>query len=135
MAFVNEEIPPKDKAKIDTDKMKKMAGIYHSSDPYRWAIDRERDVFLIFLRGGSPEIPTYYSLCTQGEIAVFNVSWRGEGNKYTGVQLSCTVSNLRVSEALQPRINEIKQLIREALDEHCQFADRSYVTNVNIEFQ
>lgn len=135
MAFLTEEISINDKAKIDINKMKLTAGIYYAPEPSCWAIDRDRDAFVMFLGGGGPEIPKFYILSLGGQVVVFEANWTGEGNWTTGIQLSCTVSNLRIPVAIEARKEEIKQIIREALEEYCEFGNRRAVTNVTVEFK
>lgn len=134
MAFINEEISAEDKRKINLEKIKNIAGISKASELWLWTIDRERDVFLLYLLGGDTKRPACYALILKDEIVTFNANLKGDGNRKTGVKVFWKVFNLRISQTLEVQREEIKQLICEALDTY-GFGKRDSVIDVNVEFE
>ena len=63
MSFVNEDIPEEDNQRIDFSKFKHPRSSTRGVQPGRWSIDRERDVFLIWIvDGGEDEQDAKYFL-------------------------------------------------------------------------
>lgn len=143
MAFVNEKISDQDKQVVSSivnyEAIKAISRWVHRfSGLDWWTIDRERGVYLIDLGGGGgPDdvgrMP-YSVLGIDGQIVVFNVVSNGKGNAAVGVQSYKEVHNLQIPSNLESRREEIKQLIRDALEEReffNPFADGGTVANPN----
>jgi len=60
MAFVNEFVPQEDKARIDWNSIPRPIYRLRPIHPYRWTIDRERDVFLMKTEQGREEASNQY---------------------------------------------------------------------------
>jgi len=133
MSFVGERIPEVDKDKINMEKVWEISSYF--LEPTRWAADRGRDVYLFPLRGSAPERPAYFGMCIQGELVVFEAEESGSGDNKAGVVLSYKINRLNVSKAIEDRDEEIKELIKEALDAYGLYGDRSHVMAVNVEFE
>jgi hypothetical protein len=76
MAFVNEAVPEEQKSKFDSKIFFNPFSFNEPIRPFRWTIDRERDVFLIYLGGGgrSRRDPNYLRLAgraTSSSLMVF----------------------------------------------------------------
>ena len=115
MAFVNEEIPEAEKPKVDPTVMSIQG--WRGSIDSRWTIDRERNIFMVGIRGGGPERPLLYALSLSGEIVRFRagaLSTPISGNKANGYDLEWWVFDFNIPESLQSRSEEIMQLIAEA---------------------
>ncbi|MCM2309635.1 MAG: hypothetical protein NDI91_19430 [Sulfuritalea sp.] len=126
MAFVNEKMSDEDKSRISStityEKISAQAQwIPNFSEPSRWAVDRERGTYLIFLTGGGREQLPYYVLGVDGQTVVFNVYRNGEGSDTAGSKEHWEVHDLRIPPALESRREEVKQLIREGLEEYAYF--------------
>jgi len=140
MAFVNEKISDEDKAKLSSiltfEKISAQAQwIPEFSSPRWWTVDRERGVYLLFLTGGGREQLPYYVLGIDGQTVVFNVDNVGKGNQSIGIHGCYEVHDLRIPPALESRRDEIKQLLREGLEEEANFnpmADGGTVVNPNM---
>lgn len=52
------------------------------SDPFEWAIDRERDIILISRGGGGLEMPEGYALYFNGEIINMEGTGKSEGSQF-----------------------------------------------------
>ena len=129
MAFKNEKIPEQDKVRIaplvNYERLKKFyLGVVDNIDPIWWTVDREKDVYLISLGGGGRGEPGQMPYCVLGigdQIVFFNVIQRWQGDKTVGLKHNWEVHNLRIPAALKSRREEIKQLIREAMEEYSYF--------------
>jgi hypothetical protein len=154
MAFVNEKISDEDKARISSiitfEKVKERARwITRIQDPYRWTVDHEQETYLVCLVGRGREQLAYYVLGIGDEFIVFNLDEKGVGSDTTGLNLAWEVHDLNIPPVLEPRRNEIKQLIREGLEEMAYFrplndggtfdkpntAVRGNILSFNVEFK
>jgi hypothetical protein len=142
MAFVNEKIPEQDRprftAVINYENLRKQARYipeFQSDLLTRWTIDREREAYVIFITGGGREQLDYYALIIDEQSVVFNVDRKGKGNDSIGIQGHWNVYDLLIPPSLESRREEIKQLIREGLEEMAYFrpfADGGTPDNPNI---
>lgn len=142
MAFVNEAIPEQDKQKVNAlVNYQAISAIQRWGSQFNmpawWTIDRERDVYLLNLSAGGPpdsgEMP-FSVLVVEEQIVFFNVVLKGEGNSTIGLNWQKEIYNLHIPQALESRREEIKQLIREALEENVcfdPFADGGTITKPN----
>lgn len=135
MAFVNEFISEEDKQKIDWTKFK----WWKNSDPHRpwkWTIDRERDVFLVMLvgRGREGDHPELYALCWKGDVIRFCAERDGNGMFATGVDMLWKIFNIEIPPNLEGVKEEVLSVLREAIDAHGSVYDRTHVKSVHIEF-
>jgi hypothetical protein len=126
MTFVNEKISDEDRLNISSiltfEKISAQAQwIPKFSEPSWWTIDRERGVYLMYLTGGGREQLPYYVLGIDGQTVIFNVEEKGKGDHSTGIERCCEVHDLRIPAILESRGEEIKQLIREGLEENAFF--------------
>ena len=116
MAFVNEEIPEADKAKVDPTVMSIQG--WRGSIDSRWTIDRERNIFMVGIGGGGPERQLLYALSFDGEIVRFRAGRLAtpiNGNKANGYDLEWWVFDFNIPECLQSRHEEIVKIIEEAI--------------------
>ncbi len=158
MAFVNEKISDQDRQRISSlvnyEKLSAISRWIHRFQiPSYWTADHGRRTYLIKLGGGgSPDdvgrMP-YAVLAIDDQIVLFNVVSKDKGNAIAGIQANKEIHNLSIPPALESRKDEIKQLIREALEENVffdPFADggtvanpntvaRSNVISINVEFK
>lgn len=124
MAFVNEKIPEQDKprftAVINYENLRKQARYipeFRSDLLNLWTIDRARGVYVIFVTGGGREQLGYYAIVIDGQSIVFNVDRRVKGHDSIGLQEHWDVYDLLIPLSIESRREEIKQLIREGLEE------------------
>ena len=104
MAFVNETIPEADLHRID------FAGVIHPlhscpiDTPSQWTIDRERDIALISLGGGSGEnsmYPSFFLMFWQGKFTDVHLVASTTGNLQTrDLQVTWTLRFLRQLEGV-----------------------------------
>lgn len=129
MAFVNEAIPEQDKQKVNalvnyqTINAIQRWGSQFTMSAW-WTVDRERDAYLINLSAGaapdSGQMP-FSVLVVEEQIVFFNVVGKGTGDNINGLNKVKEIYNLHIPQALESRREEIKQLIREALEENEHF--------------
>lgn len=136
MAFINELIPEADKARIDWSKFK----AYPFSDshrPWKWTVDRERDVFLVALdqvgHDDTGTRPDVYALCWKGEVIRFEAQSSSKGVFATGVDMHWKISNIDIPQHLENRRQEILTVLREAIDAHGATYKREPVKVVHID--
>lgn len=158
MAFVNEAIPEQDKQKVNDIVNYQTIGaidrwVHQFTGLNWWTVDRERGAYLINLGGGgSPDdmgrMP-YAVLVIDDQVVLFNVTLKGEGNSTIGLRWYKEIYNLHIPQALESRREEIKQLIREALEENAYFdpfadggtvakpntVSRKNIISFNVEFK
>lgn len=142
MAFVNEKIPEQDRAKFESvinyENLKKQAQYipeFRLNSHLWWTIDREREVYILGVVGGGRDQLNYYALVINGQAIVFNEDHKTKGNDSTGLEYHWDIYDLRIPAELEPRREEIKQLIREGLEEkaHLYFtAEGGTVANPNM---
>ncbi|HSD40080.1 MAG TPA: hypothetical protein VLC92_21450 [Rhodocyclaceae bacterium] len=135
MAFVNELIGEEDKKKIDWTEFK----WWERSDPHRpwkWTIDRERDVFLVGLvnRGRDGDHPEIYALSWKGGVIRFSAESGGQGMFTTGVDMFWKVFDIEIPSHLEIQRQEILSVLVEAIDAHGSVYDRSHVKSVHVDF-
>jgi hypothetical protein len=134
MAFVNEVISEADKSKYGAFNFKSpFTG--DPVSPRKWAIDRERDAFLVSLggRGGErSEIPAFFVLVWKGEVIRFDAFTKGRGDAQSGVEKWWNIFAISIPKHLESQREEILQLIREAIEVCGQHFDRAYVKAVHI---
>jgi hypothetical protein len=134
MAFVNELINNEDKQRIDWGKFR----AWSFSDPHlpwKWTIDKGRDVFLVMLggRGREGEHPETYALSWKGEVIRFEAERDGKGMLTTGVAMSWRIFNISIPQHLDRQRDEILIVLREAIASHGSVYDRERVASVHIE--
>jgi hypothetical protein len=130
MAFVNEKISAEDAAKIDWSKF--TAGGFEPIGPYKWTIDRDKDVFLVRLRT-MPEFPNYMGLCWKGELIIINAFQRLKnepGSKMSNV--SWDIVRIHIPPALMYQRQTIISDLKEALDVYGYLYSHDGVGRVSV---
>ena len=117
MAFVNETIPEADLLRID------FAGVIHPlhscpiDTPSQWTIDRERDIALISLGGGSGQnsmYPTFFLIFWQGKFTDAHLVASTTGNLQTrDLEVTWTLRFLRQLEGVPEAL--FLETLKEAL--------------------
>lgn len=141
MAFINEKVSEEDKARIEPvinhDKMEEQLGLpmCEYGMPNCWTVDHERDVYLVYLTSNMPgDRGEYWVLGVEGQAVLFYVYENGTGNDKIGIKKFFTIVDLVIPSSLESREEEIKQLIREGLEEEAYFrpsADGGTYNNPN----
>lgn len=116
MAFTNELISDADKHRIDWTTFRAWAAS-PPHGPWKWTIDRERDVFFVRLEGPGPdaERPETYALCWRGNLIRVEADVTARGEFKTGVDATWNVRKLDTPPELAASREEIVQLLREAI--------------------
>ena len=124
VAFVNELVPEEQKTKFDVK-------VFHSPwtprrpiEPYRWVIDRERDVFMVPLgadgSSGDPANPkpkTYLALVLRGEVIKFDAAFKEAGNWKEGIfGADWEVMHVYLPPSLMDSRHSVLGLIEEAME-------------------
>ncbi|NJD07807.1 MAG: hypothetical protein FIA97_15125 [Methylococcaceae bacterium] len=124
MAFKNEKIPAQDRAAFESvinyENLRKQARYitqFRRNSHLWWTIDRERRAYVLRIIGGGREQLDYYALVINDHPVVFNVERKGKGDDSTGIQGHWDVYDLHIPAEFESRREEIKQLIRDGLEE------------------
>jgi hypothetical protein len=141
MAFKNEKIPEQDRAEFESvinyENLRKQAPYITDFRPNShlwWTIDRERKAYVLRVIGGGREQLPYGALVIDGKAIVFNFDEKTKGNDSIGLEEHWDIYDLRIPAELESRREEIKQLIRESLEEvaFCRpYANGGTVNNPN----
>lgn len=136
MAFVNERIPEADKVRFNSfGFINPVTG--DCVEPWKWTIDRERDIFLVGLGGQGyehSEIPMFYALVLgKRVISIETFSW-GKGDACVGVEKWWKLTSIKVPQSLFPEKDKIIELIKEAFDAHGSGYKRDHVKKINFEY-
>lgn len=125
MAFVIErELSEEDKKRFKSPSLYKGHGWgAYEIAPFRWVIDRERDVFLTVMGGNGPtfveglESSTEYAISIRGQVIKFDAFCRSNGEKNENKWVvNWYVDKVYLSEAQQVMKDEVYALIKEGLD-------------------
>ena len=117
MPFVNEDIPEEDKEWFNSFGFKSP----YSGDtvePWKWAIDRERNIFLCPLAGSgsrSMDKPIFFVMVDRNFVVKMEVYIELHGNKWDGVEVLWEIEKIFIPDVFEIGANEITELIREAL--------------------
>jgi hypothetical protein len=137
MAFVNEIIPEADKQRIDWSKFKAYS-YSKPHNPWKWTIDRQRNIFLIVLSqvgfddtGTRPDV---YAFFWKEIVIRFEAITDGNGRFDTGVDMYWTISNIEIPFEFESGREEIINTLREAIDSYGATYKRDVVKSVHIVF-
>ena len=141
MVFKNEKISEQDRAEFESvvnyENLRKQAQYlpeFRSKFITRWTIDRERRVYVLGVIGGGREQLPYCVLVIDGKVIVFNLDQETKGNDSIGLEEHWDIYDLRIPTEMESHQEEIKQLIREGLEEMAYwrpFANGGSVVNPN----
>lgn len=140
MAFVNEFVPEEQKDKFDPEVFE--IPPLPPLRPYRWVIDRERDIFLICVgrtgygggQGDGYIPPEYFTFSFKKQLIKFEAKVSAYGNKSDGWIIEWEITDLKIPQELEDRQNEIIALLKEAIDMHGNSIGRRSedVNSINI---
>jgi len=134
MAFVNELISEEDKQKIDWTKFKAYP-YSNPHSPWKWTVDKDRDVFLVMLcgQGREEEHPEVYALSWKGVIIRFEAERDCKGMFVSGVDMFWHIFNIEVPLHFEDQRQEILGVLKEAIDAHGSVYKREQVKSVHID--
>jgi hypothetical protein len=135
MTFVNELISEEDKAKYDWSKFKAWDFSWPLR-PWKWTIDREKDVFFVGLegQGRESERPETYALYWKGFVIRLEVEITGHLNGKFWDEIYWKILRMSIPVEIEMNRDEIILDLREAIDAYGRFHDRSDIKSVKINF-
>lgn len=118
MPFSYEAISEEDKVKIDFSAIKEPPFFNYPIDsPRSWAIDRERNVYFLRISTGGkePDIPGTYVLIWAGKAIYMELENDWVKDMEGGFDATWWLPKLWLPDDLQPKRDEVIQLIKDAL--------------------
>lgn len=144
MGFVNEFVPEDQKDKFDPEVFN-LGPAFPPVRPYRWVIDRERNVFLILTgrqgsgggQGDGYIPPEFFTFSFQNQLIKFEVEITANGNKDKGWTLNWLIINFTVPSLLESRQEEVLEALHEAIKTHGSSTGTpdSRIVGININFK
>ncbi len=135
MTFVNEEISGEDKAKYDWSKFKAW-DFSRPLRPWKWTIDRERNVFLVRLdgRGRDNERPETYALYWKGFVIRFEAVITGRLNGKFWDEIYWDILKIGVPKEIESYYDEIISDLKQAIDVYGDLFDCSNINSITVKF-
>ena len=143
MAFVSELVPEEQKTKFDQKVFHSPWTPTQALEPYKWVIDRERDVFVIRLGGdppweggNAPKPKLYLALSWKGEVIKFEAVYEESGRVRDGNAVgNWDVVGVHIPKAFVEHRSMVLELIQEGLDAMGDgLCLRERLSKVNIHF-
>lgn len=135
MPFVNELVSDADKARIDWSKFKAWP-FSKPLNPWKWTIDRDKDVFFVWLEGRGPdsERPETYALSWKGHVIRIEAEVSGSGGEKFWEHLAWNILKIDLPGETQIALDEALADLELAIDAHGRLYDRSHLQSVRINF-
>ena len=120
MGFVNEFISEEDKKRYDFSRIKRPPLYHKSIRPDTWTVDRTRDVFLVWTRGGERGFPNedHFALWWKGEIVNVQFERDDTGEISDHTMTHWRLIKIEIPPRLAARRQEILMTVKEALTEY-----------------
>jgi len=117
MAFVNELISDEDKQRFDFSVIRRPPTYLESVYPHHWTIDRERDLFLIWTRGGGEDDrnAAYFALWWKGNVLPVNLEFTEIGTIHDHIKTTWRLRWIGVPPHLERERTAIISALKEAL--------------------
>ncbi len=136
MAFVYEKISESDREWINSFGIISMSTGEPIMTPY-WAIDREREVFLVSIGGGqgfyTSEAPQYFAMVWGKNLIKLATFSEGDGKISSGVKMRWKITQIDAPESLLNVKGELIELIKEAIGA-LGIAGRNCVSKTDFEY-
>jgi hypothetical protein len=129
MAFVNEKVPEQD---IDKYGMREINKKHWVGDCcYEWTIDKEKDIFLRYLRHGDRDTPyrNDFSFYWKGTQLTIRFEKHGEGMRGGKGSTTWEFGGWQPPENLKPHLKEIIADLKEALTVYKDFGIGSTIAD------
>ena len=136
MAFVNEEIiTEEDKAYFNSFGIKDpFTG--KLEEPWKWTIDRERNMFLSCVAGQGTEyseIPMYFAFIYKNRVLEIPTYSKTIGNRSTGMDMYWEISISRPPKEFMDELSEIFEYLREAFTVYGSYYDNRGIKSVKFQ--
>lgn len=120
MAFVNERISDEDRLNFDFSHFKRPPLYIDSIEPYNWTIDRERNIVLVWTRGGTEEERNaqHFALQWKGQIVYAKLEREAVGLNANHVTSTWRMKHLTIPPSIEASRNEIIEALKQALTEY-----------------
>jgi len=117
MTFINERITSDVRTEFDLSRIKKPPLYLDPAEPYKWTIDRSRNIFLVWTHGGSEDEPSaqHFALWWDGEIVHVKLEQWTEGEFSRHVVSTWQLKSLVLPAALESKREQVLLTLKEAL--------------------
>lgn len=110
MAFVKEYLTKQDKELLDSWKIRKEGKFIDPSIYKSWNVDKEREIYFIYLGGGTLERPSIYALIWKSKKVIISV----EARSYKE-DVHWLIASIKASKALEHDKEKIIEIIKEVV--------------------
>ena len=107
--------------------------------PWKWTIDRERELYFISLGGqgyGNFDIPSFYVLIWKNKIINMEAFSKTQGDFNSGVEIWWKITKVENPQSLRVDVDQkiIIEFIKEAFDAHGTIYKRDVIKKVNFDY-
>ena len=120
MPFINEYISENDRELYDLSLIKKPPLYRDPTRLSKWTIDRPRDIFLVWTKGGDEDHPheCYFALWWKGAVLNLRLQHVDEGDIKTHVTSTWSLEQVDIPGEFDSQRHEIIRTLKEALCEY-----------------
>ncbi len=125
MRFVSEFVPENQKDKFDPEVFN-LGPAFPPTPPYRWVVDKERDIFLISTGrqgsgGGQGDgfiPPVFFTFSFQKQLIKFGAEITALGSKDKELTINWLIVGLKIPGFLESKQEELLRVLKEAIEIH-----------------
>ena len=110
MAFVKEYLTKKEKELLGSWKIRKDEKFIDPSIYKSWNVDKEREIYFIYLGGGTLERPSIYALIWKSKKVIISVESRSYKDN-----VHWLIESIKASKALEHDKEKIVEIIKEVV--------------------
>ena len=110
MAFVKEYLKKKEKELLGSWKIRKEEKFIDPSIYKSWNVDKEREIYFIYLGGGTLERPSIYALIWKSKKVIISVESRSYKDN-----VHWLIESIKASKALEHDKEKIVEIIKEVV--------------------
>ncbi len=110
MAFVNAYLTKKEKELLGSWKIRKEEKFIDPSIYKSWNVDKEREIYFIYLGGGTLERPSIYALIWKSKKVIISVESRSYKDN-----VHWLIESIKASKALEHDKEKIVEIIKEVV--------------------
>ncbi|MCH5196341.1 MAG: hypothetical protein J1F28_06490 [Oscillospiraceae bacterium] len=110
MAFIKEKVLEKNRELFESFELMFREEKIDASEFTSWYVDKEREIYFIWLGGGALQIPETYELIWKNRKAIITVEFRPSKE-----QIYCIINSIKASRQLEQQKDELMNIIMEII--------------------